>query len=113
MQSCPTLPKLQTLWCNNNKISNLHDFLDEVVQKFPRIKYLSLMRNPISTFDHADYDTDSSIRYRLTVISKLPSLQILDSIYVTNEELEAAKRLQTELFSFKETANSTYITLCI
>ena len=43
---CPTIITLKTLWCNNNQILNLSEFLDEVANKFPNLQHLSIMRNP-------------------------------------------------------------------
>ena len=42
----PVIESLQTLWCNNNEIEDLVQFMDEVSKKFKNIKYLSMMRNP-------------------------------------------------------------------
>lgn len=57
LETCPLLPHLQTLWCNNNNISDLGIFLTDVANKCPRLTYLSLMRNPIVP-DLEDVDLD-------------------------------------------------------
>jgi hypothetical protein len=46
MSHCPSIPTLKTLWCNNNQILNLSEFLDVVLKKFPNLQHLSIMRNP-------------------------------------------------------------------
>ena len=46
MSNCPSIPTLKTLWCNNNQILNLSEFLDVVLKKFPNLQHLSIMRNP-------------------------------------------------------------------
>lgn len=43
---CPNISTLKTLWCNNNQILNLSEFLDVVAKKFPNLQHLSIMRNP-------------------------------------------------------------------
>ena len=151
--SIPPIPSLTTLWCNNNCIRSLNIFLMEVQEKFPRINYLSLMRNPavpsiadslleegsnssksesglsndkatqgaytfnsewfgkITISSSASYnnaviqsdiaDALDSIRnrevllehqkYRIAVISKLPTLRVLDGADVTYEEYTASR----------------------
>ena len=42
----PEISTLCTLWCNNNLIEDLIQFMDDVITKFPNLKYLSMMRNP-------------------------------------------------------------------
>ena len=44
---CPTLPHLTTLWCNNNDIQQLPTFLAHVTMRFPQLRYLSMMENPV------------------------------------------------------------------
>ena len=86
--SCPVLPKVHTLWCNNNKISALESFLNEIVERFPNLQYLSLMRNPVSMIQESEteepgqisYVAEGMMRYRLGILSKLPGLRMLDSV---------------------------------
>ncbi len=98
--SCPVLHKVHTLWCNNNKINELDKFLNEISQRFPNLQYLSMMRNPISIFDNESdelgqqtHASEELMKYRLGVISKLPSLRMLDSVVVTHEEMTTAKKV--------------------
>ena len=42
----PSLPKLELLWVNHNKISNLSIFIESVATHFPNLVQLSMMDNP-------------------------------------------------------------------
>ena len=42
----PSIPNLQVLWLNKNKISNLSLFLESAILLFPRLRQLSMMNNP-------------------------------------------------------------------
>ena len=104
--SCPVLHKVHTLWCNNNKVTDLDKFLTEICQRFPNLQYLSLMRNPVSIFDNESdelgqlsHASEELMKYRLGVISKLPSLRMLDSVMVTNEEVATAKKVGSQYLS--------------
>lgn len=46
ISTCPALVNLHTLWCNNNKITDLKSFLYQCEDRFPKLNYLSIMRNP-------------------------------------------------------------------
>jgi len=107
ISSCPRLVKLHTLWCNNNRITDLGNFLREIAIKFPNIYYLSLMRNPVTPpaviwSDGVDYSTETAEemtrrvkyhKYRLAVLSMLPQVRILDDELVTPEEHAEAQEL--------------------
>ena len=104
--SCPVLHKVHTLWCNNNKVTDLEKFLTEICQRFPNLQYLSLMRNPVSIFDNEldelgqlSHASEELMKYRLGVISKLPSLRMLDSVMVSNEEVATAKKVGSQYLS--------------
>jgi hypothetical protein len=80
LENCPSLSHLHTLWCNNNEISDLSAFLDCVSEKFPKLRYLSIMRNPgcpgLMNLNAPDLD---AIRlYRLYILHRLPQLVALD-----------------------------------
>ncbi len=101
--SCPVLHKVHTLWCNNNKVSDLDRFLTEIAQRFPNLQYLSLMRNPVSIFDNETdeygqqtHASEAQMKYRLGVLSKLPALCMLDSVAVTTEEVSTAKKVGSQ-----------------
>ena len=83
-ESCPELPRVHTLWCNNNSIRRLSRFLNQVKSKFPSLRYLSLMRNPVSEYSEKNVagvvDMDEAAKYyrkyRLSVIKKIPQLAV-------------------------------------
>ena len=48
LQGFPSLPTLTTLSLNNNFIDDLPKIMDQIVNLFPNVIYLSMMRNPVS-----------------------------------------------------------------
>jgi len=91
--TCPPLPSLRTLWCNNNNISDLPAFFDDISSKFPGLQHLSMMRNPgcPGLMDIVNPDLEAIRLYRLYVLYRYPQLQMLDCEHVTNEERAEAK----------------------
>jgi hypothetical protein len=63
-----------------------------VVAAFPNVSYLSFMRNPASPplICASEEDASASQRYRLYVIHRLPKLQFLDAMPVSQEERKEA-----------------------
>lgn len=95
ISAVPPLPTLKTLWFNNNMVVDLPAFLDQVVAKFPKLTYLSFMRNPAapSMICVSEEDAAAMRRYRLYVVYRLPRLVFLDSSPVSKKERdEALKR---------------------
>lgn len=94
ISSCPRLQTLKTLWCNNNEISDLAAFLDDICAKFPSLQYLSLMRNPAcpGLMDIVNPDLEAIRLYRLYVLYRFPQLRMIDWEEVTEAEREEAKR---------------------
>eukprot|EP00770_Monocercomonoides_exilis_P000698 MONOS_689.1-p1 / transcript=MONOS_689.1 / gene=MONOS_689 / organism=Monocercomonoides_exilis_PA203 / gene_product=leucine-rich repeat-containing protein C10orf11 / transcript_product=leucine-rich repeat-containing protein C10orf11 / location=Mono_scaffold00011:192540-193487(+) / protein_length=241 / sequence_SO=supercontig / SO=protein_coding / is_pseudo=false len=89
----PDLPKLETLWMNNNKIANIKLLLDRLRHCTPNLKYLSLLKNPACPNRLMGKDDDDYQRYRLYVLWRMPNLKFLDSGSVsTAEKQEAARR---------------------
>jgi hypothetical protein len=84
---------VHTLWLNNNAISDLPAAIDAIVTRFPRIKYLSMMRNPAcpGLMDIVEPDLEAYRLYRLYVLFRLPQLQYLDGLDVPEEERREAK----------------------
>uniref|UniRef100_A0A336M441 CSON010289 protein n=1 Tax=Culicoides sonorensis TaxID=179676 RepID=A0A336M441_CULSO len=78
VESMPRLPNLQLLWLNNCDIVNLSVWIKKIKECAPNLKYLSLMENPGSLCDKAEY--------RTCIISFLPALEYLDDTIVTKEE---------------------------
>jgi Leucine-rich repeat (LRR) protein len=94
---CPKLPSVTTLWFNNNKIECLPGFMDQVLERFPNVVYLSVMRNPAcgGLIDHLSPDPEAERLYRLYILHRCPKLAMIDSTDVSAEEVkEAAKRGQ-------------------
>lgn len=79
IHSC--IPNLETLVLTNNMIEDLSD-LDNFA-KLTKLKYLSLMRNPVTT----------KPKYRLYVIHTLPSVRVLDYRKVKQRERLQAERM--------------------
>ena len=116
ISTCPKLARLHTLWCNNNRITDLGNFLKEVAIKFPNIYHLSMMRNPATPetviwSDGIDYANETSEdmnrrikyhKYRLAVLSVLPQIRILDDESVTPEEHAEAQELGDSIDFFEE-----------
>ncbi|EGB03179.1 hypothetical protein AURANDRAFT_55630 [Aureococcus anophagefferens] len=105
---CPPIPTLTTLWFNNNSIVDLVGFIDDVARLFPRITYLSCMRNPAcpGLMDIVTPDEEACKHYRLYVLHRLPRLECLDAADVIGpERSEAAIRGQ---FSIKRRPNNQH-----
>jgi len=76
-----SLPHLETLVLNNNKISNLSDI--DSLADFPNLKTLSLIDNLITKKQN----------YRLYVIHKLPKLKLLDFRKIKQKERIASEKV--------------------
>ncbi|XP_068235681.1 leucine-rich melanocyte differentiation-associated protein-like isoform X2 [Palaemon carinicauda] len=92
-----TLPKLETLHTlslNKNKVANLEKFLDQVSEKFPKLRYLSMLGNEAcpNQLSSLDKDEKDYIRYRLYVLHRLNGLRFLDSTAVRKTELREARK---------------------
>lgn len=82
----PYLPSLTTLWLNNNKIEDLEDALENI-SHLP-LKSVSFLKNPCCPTDEVENQL-----YRYTILSKLPSVIVLDTHQVSVvERNEANKR---------------------
>eukprot|EP01114_Cavostelium_apophysatum_P005941 TRINITY_DN17121_c0_g1_i1.p1 TRINITY_DN17121_c0_g1~~TRINITY_DN17121_c0_g1_i1.p1 ORF type:complete len:249 (-),score=55.61 TRINITY_DN17121_c0_g1_i1:31-777(-) len=92
-QTLPTITSLQTLWVNNNNISDLKVFLDCISKAFPNLTYLSMLKNPACPNYFTGKDTDDYKRYRYYVLYRMKKIKFLDSTTVTDfERKEAARR---------------------
>mmetsp|Transcript_2575 Transcript_2575/g.9836 ORF Transcript_2575/g.9836 Transcript_2575/m.9836 type:complete len:161 (-) Transcript_2575:3095-3577(-) len=83
----PKLPRLETLWLNNNKITDLDTLLDSL-EPLTHLRYLSLLGNPccpLASSDSHDYQ-----HYRYWVLYRLKHLKFLDMSQVTTEERKKA-----------------------
>jgi len=92
-QTLPVILSVQTLWVNNNNISDLKTFMDAIAKSFPNLTYLSMLKNPACPNYFTGKDMDDYKRYRLYVIYRMKKLKFLDYSPVTSEERkEATKR---------------------
>lgn len=77
--NCPPISTLKTLWFNNNQVSDLPSFMDQVVSKFPNLEYLSVMRNPACAgVGNLSCDMEAIKLYRIYIIYRMPTLKALD-----------------------------------
>jgi len=92
-QTFPFLDKLRTLSVNNNNITDLRMFIDNIKDKFPQLTYMSMIKNPACPNEITGRDSDDYQRYRLYVLYRLKDLRFLDSSPVTEEEKREALRV--------------------
>ncbi|KAA6390418.1 MAG: putative leucine-rich melanocyte differentiation-associated protein [Streblomastix strix] len=88
----PPLPSLETLWMNNNRITEIKRLLDQLCQRAPQLSYLSLMKNPACPHRISGNEDEDYARYRLYVLWRIPKLRFLDSSPVTTKEKQEAQR---------------------
>ncbi len=93
-----TLKELETLWLNHNSIQDVEPLLSilENKQKFPKLNYLSLMKNPGCPSEFGGLDSmDDYQRFRFYVLYRLKNLKFFDARQITlNERKEADKKGQ-------------------
>ncbi|CAM9337601.1 unnamed protein product, partial [Ectocarpus sp. 12 AP-2014] len=84
IKACPTIPTLTTLWFNNNRVADLPAFLDQVLERFPLISDLSMMRNPAcpGLMDIKRPDMEACRMYRTYVVFRAPQLVTVDGVDV-------------------------------
>jgi hypothetical protein len=90
---CSPIPTLEVLWMNNCSISDLATFFDTVLQLFPSLTEISLMRNPATPglMDVQQPDLEAMRLYRVYVIWRIgQQLTIVDGDPVTLRERENA-----------------------
>mmetsp|Transcript_8425 Transcript_8425/g.12452 ORF Transcript_8425/g.12452 Transcript_8425/m.12452 type:complete len:237 (-) Transcript_8425:45-755(-) len=83
------LGQLETLWLNNNKISKLENLLTHL-SKFPKLRYLSLLKNPVAPNEFSGGSREDYINFRLYVLYRLKNLKFLDSRQVSSKERKRA-----------------------
>lgn len=92
LEGFPAMSSLRTLWFNNNHVEDLPTFLDAVLERYPNVTTLSLMRNPCVP-DMLLADPEELEQYRNYVIHRIPKLTFLDSGSVEVAERRASKAL--------------------
>nr|CAD7574843.1 unnamed protein product [Timema californicum] len=89
----PALPKLELLWLNNNQVSHLFYFINNLQRSCPNLHHLSLMGNAAVLSQLNDGTFYDQLQYRLFVISWFDHLVHLDDQTVTNDQRLEAERL--------------------
>ncbi|XP_034021140.1 leucine-rich melanocyte differentiation-associated protein [Thalassophryne amazonica] len=114
----PYMPSITALSVNKNRITNLPVFVQEVQQRFPNIKILSMMNNEAAPSYFNGGTLTQHKDYRQYVISQIPGLQILDDTEVLEEEWVKARktyrlhrhsRKKTEASSAKKGTKSSHV----
>jgi len=82
---------LRVLSVNNNSIDDLDAFLDSLAP-LSALRQLSMLKNPACPSPYFGGDSEDYARHRLYVISKLPSLEFLDTAPVSAKERSEAIR---------------------
>ncbi|KAJ8983201.1 hypothetical protein NQ317_016422 [Molorchus minor] len=94
----PYLPKLELLWLNHCRITELYPWARKLQRSCPNLKYLSLMGNPVAPSYLNGGNFYEYLHYRLFMISLFPNLVHLDDNEVTpNQRLEAQRTYQKPL----------------
>jgi leucine-rich melanocyte differentiation-associated protein len=60
----PKLPKLHTLWVNNNRILDIELFVQVLKKNLPSLRYLSMLKNPACPNFFTGKEEDDYQRYR-------------------------------------------------
>ena len=89
----PTLQSLQTLSLSFNKIENLELTLLSVAKKFPSLRHLNLMKNPINPMFGKD---DKYEKFRCMFKVWMPSLQTLDGVDFSKNQ-SALRKYEKEI----------------
>ena len=94
MNSFPTLNRLETLSLSYNGIRILDNFLVNVFTKFPGLKHLNLMKNPMNPM----FDSEEKYaEFRATIKIWLPQLQTLDGTdFSQNQDAIKSKQREVE-----------------
>lgn len=100
LQSFPVLGRLETLSLSYNGIRGLDNFLVNVSQKFPALKHLNVMKNPMNPMFESE---DKYSEFRATIKIWIPSLQTLDGTDFS-ENGDAIKKKQKEVEAQKSQA---------
>ncbi|XP_063884061.1 leucine-rich melanocyte differentiation-associated protein-like isoform X2 [Scylla paramamosain] len=89
----PYLDTLHTLSLNKNKVSDLGRLLDQIGDRLPNLRYLSLLGNKACPDQLTGVGNERDYRiYRMHVLHRLPHLRFLDSTAVRRSEAREAKR---------------------
>lgn len=81
------LKNLRVLYMSNNLIGTWSE-IDRLANQCPELVDVLFINNPICSTAPSEKD------YRLTMLQRLPKLQVLDGVHVTPEEREEAEKLR-------------------
>jgi len=88
----PAIKTLKTLWLNNNQIDDLELILEQIKSLFPKVEYLSMLRNPINPAIYFGSGNEKPYhRFRRRILQDLPNLKVIDTQNVTVKEQEDAQ----------------------
>ncbi len=100
LTSFPNLPRLETLSLSYNGIRDLDSFLVQLTSKFPNLKNLNVMKNPMNPM----FESESKYSdFRATVKIWVPSLLTLDGTDFS-ENADAIKKRQKDVEAQKNQA---------
>jgi leucine-rich melanocyte differentiation-associated protein len=88
----PEMQELETLWLNGNRIEDVEPLLDRLAICAPKLRWLSLLKNPACPNFFVGKDDDDYQRYRYFVLHRLPELKYIDATPVGAHELAEAER---------------------
>lgn len=91
LKGFPLMPKLQTLWVNNNSIEDIEEVVSVLPHKCPQLAYLSLLRNPCCPNELMGKGTVEYRRYRLYVRYRIATLRTLDASPYSAEDISEAR----------------------
>jgi len=93
ISNCPSIKTLETLWCNNNRVSKLGPFLNNCADKFPRLKHLSIMRNPgvpdIPLIDNYNQDESEITETDTKLMMNADNNEIQDNDDILSDKADA------------------------
>jgi Leucine-rich repeat (LRR) protein len=93
LTSFPNLPRLETLSLSYNGIRDLDSFLVQLTSKFPNLKNLNVMKNPMNPMFESETKYSD---FRATVKIWVPSLLTLDGTDFS-ENADAIKKRQKDV----------------
>lgn len=92
LSGMPGIKTLKTLWLNNNQIDDFELILGQIKSLFPKLEYLSILRNPINPAIYFGGENEKPYyRFRRRILQDLPNLKVIDTQNVTLKEREDAQ----------------------
>ena len=101
----PYLFALENLSINNNKLKNVNEFSNEILEKCPKIKTINTLNNPMNP----GFGNEGYIQYKNT-LKKIRTLELIDGMDIKgevnvqqyNESISSQKK---NLFNYQTTKN--------